>query len=115
MSNFGSGAFNVAVSCDVLTIKSRASSINFGHWAFNANSLSESNRRFVNTFIFDVDVIPSLTSDAFNNQGFCRGVAGNYAVVPDNLVAQWKTTSPWSNWASNIISMSEYEAIKNNS
>ena len=115
MSNFGHGAFHVAVSCDELTIKSRASSINFAYWAFSANGLSESNRRFVNTFIFDVDVVPTADANAFATQGFTRGVAGNYAVVPDNLVAQWKTTSPWSKWASNIISMSEYEAIKNNS
>lgn len=115
MSNFASGAFHIAVSCDTLTIKSRASSIYFGHWAFSASSPSDSNRRFVKTFIFDVDVIPTLDTNAFETQGFCRGVAENYAVVPDNLIAQWKTTSPWSNWASNIISMSEYEAIKNNS
>lgn len=115
LSNIGSGAFNVAVSCDVLTIKSRASSIYFGHWAFNATPTSYSDRRVVNTFIFDVDVVPTADSQAFSNQEFCRGVAGAYAVVPDNLVAQWKTTSPWSSWASNIISMSEYEAIKNNS
>ena len=107
------GAMLNAISCDELVIKSRASSLDFSNWAL----ASDKQTKKVKVFIFDVDVIPTCnagTLGSFDGQGFVNGESGCYAVVPDSLVTAWKATSPWSNWASNIISMTEYEAIKAN-
>lgn len=100
-----------AISCDELVIKSRANSLDFSDWAMSTSSAKK-----VKVFVFDVDVIPTCTASSFlgtfAGQGFVNGESGCYVVVPDSLVTTWKATSPWSNWASKIISMTEYEAIK---
>ena len=106
------GSLRDSIYCDELVIKSRANQLNFSDWAMSTSSAKK-----VKVFVFDVDVIPTCTTGTigtFNGQGFVNGESGCYVVVPDSLVTAWKATSPWSNWASSIISMTEYEAIKAN-